>query len=86
MASATAKKPAAKAKPTAPPTLEEYLMSKKRAACPVCRLHEPLRQIVAKARKEGKRQTEVIEYLKVCHRITITPADFATHVSARHES
>ena len=60
-------------------------MQKKRAVCPVCRLANPVRALVSAARKGGRRQAEIIEYLQVCHRVKIAPPDFARHGSERHE-
>lgn len=67
------------------PTLAEYLMSKKRKACPICRLPEPLRLAVEEARKKREARGDIIEWLEVVHRRNITADDFAAHVNARHE-
>lgn len=66
-------------------TVAEFLLNKRRAVCPVCRLKEPVRALVADARKKGERQADIIEYLQVCHRVTITPREFAAHIASRHD-
>lgn len=66
-------------------TVAEFLLDKRRAVCPVCQLKEPVKSLVMDARKKGERQADIIEYLHACHRITVTPRDFSSHVSGRHE-
>lgn len=84
----------ARAKITPPPadtprakpiTIAEFLLNKRRAVCPVCQLKEPVKSLVVDAKKKGEKQANIIEYLQACHRITITPREFAQHVSGRHE-
>ena len=74
--------PTAKAKPI---TVAEFLLNKRRAVCPVCQLKEPVKAMVMDARKKGERQQDIIEYLHACHRVTVTPRDFSSHVSGRHD-
>jgi len=68
-----------------PITIAEFLLNKKRAVCPVCQLKEPVKALVQDAKKKGERTADILEYLQVCHRITITPREFASHVSGRHD-
>jgi len=68
-----------------PITIAEFLLNKRRAVCPVCQLKEPVKSLVLDAKKKGERQADIIEYLQVCHRITITPREFASHISGRHD-
>ncbi len=65
-------------------SLDEFLMQKKRAACPVCNIKEPVRTMVLEAKKKGHRQSDIIEWLQACHRITITPQDLTAHANQRH--
>jgi hypothetical protein len=77
-------KGAAAPKTATPLTVAEFLLNKKRAECPVCRLKEPARSLVLEAKKKGERQADIIEYLQAVHRIKVAPADFASHISQRH--
>jgi len=66
-------------------TIAEFLLNKKRAVCPVCQLKEPVKSLVQDAKKKGERTADILEYLQVCHRVTITPREFASHISGRHD-
>lgn len=65
-------------------SLDEFLMQKKRAACPVCNIKEPVRSMVIEAKKKGHKQSDIIEWLQACHRITITPQELTAHQNQRH--
>lgn len=65
-------------------SIDEFLMGKKRASCPVCNIKEPVRSMVIEAKKKGHRQSDIIEWLQACHRITITPQDLTAHQNQRH--
>ena len=77
---APAKKPAAKAR-----SLVDFVMAKKRAACPVCALPEAIRADLVAARTRKIRRVEQIEWLAEEHGIKVKASDFDTHVSARHD-
>lgn len=66
-------------------TVAEFLLNKRRATCPICQLKPLVKAMVIDAKKKGERQADIIEYLHVCHRITITPREFASHISGRHD-
>lgn len=68
-----------------PITVADFLLGKRRAVCPVCQLKEPVKSLVLDAKKKGERQADIIEYLKVVHRVTVTPREFASHISGRHD-
>jgi len=65
-------------------SIDEFLMGKKRASCPVCNIKEPVRSMVAEAKKKGHKQSDIIEWLQACHRITVTPQELAAHSNQRH--
>jgi hypothetical protein len=65
-------------------SLDEFLMQKKRAACPVCSIKEPVRSMVQEAKKKGHKQSDIIEWLQACHRITVTPQELTAHMAQRH--
>lgn len=67
-------------------SVAEFLLNKRRALCPVCQLKDAVKAQVLEAKQKGERQADIIEYLQVCHRITITPREFASHVSGRHDA
>ncbi len=69
-----------------PISVAEFLLNKRRAVCPVCQLKEPVKAMVMEAKKKGERQSDIIEYLRECHRVTVTPRDFSAHVSGRHDA
>ena len=74
-------------KPTpeaAPISIAEFLLNKKRAVCPVCRLKPEVAALVTKARKDGERGVDIVEYLQAVHKVKVDPADFARHISQRH--
>lgn len=73
-------------KPSKPITVSEFLLNKRRAVCPICQLKAPIKEMVMDAKKKGERQQDIIEYLRECHKITVTPRDFSAHVSGRHDS
>ncbi|MBA3836485.1 MAG: hypothetical protein C0499_02345 [Zymomonas sp.] len=77
--------PAAPSPKTKPITVAEFLLGKRKAICPVCQLREPVKAIVADARKKGERQADILECLQVCYRVTITPRDYSAHFSGRHD-
>ena len=68
----------------APISIAEFLLNKKRAVCPVCRLKPDVAALVTKARKDGERGADIVEYLQAVHKVKVDPADFARHISQRH--
>ena len=75
--------PAPSAKPI---TVAEFLLNKRRAVCPVCKLKDSVKAMVTDAKKKGERQADILEYLQAVHRITITPREFTAHAAGRHET
>ena len=71
-------------KDAAPISIAEFLLNKKRAVCPVCRLKPEIAALVTKARKDGERGADIVEYLQAVHKVKVDPADFARHISQRH--
>lgn len=74
--------PAPKAKTL---TVAEFLLNKRKAICPVCQLKEPVKAAVIEAKKKGERTADILEYLQVCHRVTIAPRDYQSHFTSRHD-
>jgi hypothetical protein len=77
-------RPVAPPKADAPISIAEFLLNKKRAVCPVCRLKPEVAALVTKARKDGERGADIVEYLQAIHKVKVDPADFARHISQRH--
>lgn len=71
--------------PKKPITVAEFLLNKRKAVCPVCQLKEPVKAAVIDAKKKGERTADILEYLQVCHRITIQPRDYTSHFASRHD-
>ena len=67
-----------------PISIAEFLLNKKRAVCPICRLKPEVAALVAKARKDGERGADIIDYLQEVHKVKIAPSDLSAHVNARH--
>jgi hypothetical protein len=68
------------------PTLAEFIMDKKRAACAICRLPAAIRSELSDARKKRYSRAEQIEWLQTVFKIKITTQDFQTHQSGQHEA
>lgn len=66
-------------------SVAEFLLNKRKAVCPVCQLKDPIKVAVMDAKKKGERTADILEYLQVCHRITIQPRDYTVHFSSRHD-
>ena len=66
-------------------TVAEFLLNKRKAICPVCQLKEPVKAAVIEAKKKGERTSDILEYLQVCHRVTIAPRDYQAHFTSRHD-
>ena len=68
-----------------PLSVAEFLLNKRKAICPVCQLKEPVKAAVTEAKKKGERTADILEYLQVCHRVTIAPRDYQAHFTSRHD-
>lgn len=74
-------------KAVAPPTLAEYVLAKKRAACPVCQLSDAVKtQLRESGNKKNIRRAEMIGWLRDALNIAITDGDLNAHYSGRHEA
>lgn len=67
-------------------TLEQYLLDKRRADCPVCRLAPEVRAILKRASEKGSaRVAEQIEWLRLDCGATIMPGELTSHRSGGHD-
>lgn len=67
-------------------SLVDYARKQRRKDCAVCALPADIREQMSNASDKKIKRATVIEWLKVAHDITVTPADMTTHTSGHHES
>jgi len=66
-------------------SLVDYERAKRRSACAVCSLPDPLSAEVRAARSKKIPQTTVLEWLREEHGVTLTRAQFVAHSAAHHD-
>ena len=76
---------ATKSPPKPVQSLAEYVMAKKRADCPICKLPDEIRAQRRGAVTKKIRRAEQIEWLAAEHGVKVTVAMFDSHHSGRHE-
>ena len=69
-----------------PRRLLDFVMDQKRAACPVCKLSDEVKEQLQAAKTRKIPQSVQIQWLKDEMSLTVEVADFQRHYSQRHEA
>lgn len=64
----------------------DYLVAKRVVNCPVCKIPDALRAQFALRRSRNLTVADVLEWLRVEHRIRVTAEQYAVHCKAGHEA
>ena len=68
-------------------TLDQYLLDKRKAECPVCKLHPDIRAILKRASEKGSAKVaEQLEWLRVDCGASITASELTSHRGGGHET
>lgn len=67
-------------------TLDQYLLDRRKAECPVCHLSPDVRAILKRASEKGSAKVaEQLNWLRDCCGATVTASELTTHRAGGHE-